>query len=271
MKKLLKLGLICGLLGLSNLSAQDYVFPGDLSDSAPAVRAVSNELSISGIFGKAKMKQGTCKKDGWLYGVRGNYDLYFNNLFYVGAESGYKWGDLSGKACPENPELEGKVKSQYSDFWVEGRIGGKLSGPVAYLTPYFVVGYEKEHDDYIAPSPIELDYKLNYGYLGCGALSAYYLNPCMTLGLNFKMKWMFNAKHKVGGSPYIEDKGISCAGCYSYNIELPFTYFLTPCMKFAVIPFYEFKNYDKHKFELEGKEKNSLRMYGALIQLGYNF
>lgn len=280
--------LIIGALTMCNSAFADYCFPSYVG--AEAVEVISlpavNNFTVSPLFGKATMKQGTVKQDGWLFGIRGNYDIISINTLYLGAEAGYKAGELKGKTENLNAVVvaidplrdvalvENKTKSKYSDLWGEIRVGFTFGGsglPGGYLSPYFVVGYEKEKDDFVSPSLIELKHTLTYGYLGFGAISNFAVTPFMSVGLNAKFKWMFNAYTKTGGDPYLQDKGISCANCFHWSIEVPVTYLLSSNLSFSVAPFYEYKNYDKHKFEWIGKEKASFHMWGGLVQLGYWF
>lgn len=268
----------------------DYVFPAYVGAESDVVVITPsrfvNQLQIAPIAGKAEIKQGTVKQDGWLYGIRGNYNIVSVNALYLGGEIGYKFGDLKGKVKVDEPIflvrdpvtdeiiIKDKTKAKYSDLWMEVRTGftfGGMGMPGGYLTPYFVVGYEKEKNDYVSPSPLELKHTLSYGYLGCGVISDFALSPVMSVGLNAKFKWMFKAKTKTGGEEWLEDKNISNANHFHWTIEVPVTYLIAENMSVSIAPFYEFKNYDLHKFEWLGKEKAKFHMWGGLFHLGYWF
>lgn len=277
MKKILST-VLAAWLTLTSFEAQaDYCFPtyNETVGAETFIPSKVNYFTLSGIFGKAQMKQGTVKQDGWLYGARGNFDIISPGTLYLGVESGYKYGNLTGKGIPIPPSIIiPATKSQYSDFWGELRAGftvGTTLNTSAIISPYFVLGYEKETDDFVSPSPILLTHRLAYGYLGCGAVSSFYINPAMSIGLNGKLKWLFNAKSKIGGDPEITDKNISCAGCFHWFIEMPFTYWISPNLSLALAPSYEYKNYDKHKFGFTGSEKATFHMWGGTIQLGYAY
>lgn len=278
MKKLLtKLSLSFACL-ISSLSAQEYCFPSDVTASAAGVCALDEDCSLSAIVGHLHLNQSSVKQKGWLYGVRGNINSYLNEVFYLGAEVGYQYGNLKGDSDIEQVNIvldevfvENTVKSKYSDFWVEGRIGAKLGSLGGYLTPYFVLGYEKEHNNFVSPSPLELKTSLGYGYLGCGAISQWFLMPNLSVGLNAKLKWMFNSQHKTSGHVDLEDKSFSCANCFHYTVEVPFTFYSAPNAIFALVPFYQYKNYDKHKFKLADTEKSTFSMWGTLLTFGITF
>lgn len=277
MKKLLTKLTLCTILLISSLSAQEYIFPS-LSNNQTAIGALNQDFSLSAIAGNTTLKQHSVDQKGWLYGVKGNLNIYLNSCIYLGTEIGYQYGDLKGHSEIEEVTIvldevfvEDSVKSKYKDYWLEGRIGAKLGTNAAFLTPYFVVGYENETDNFISPSPLELKNSLSYGYLGCGGLSSFFVTPCFSIGLNAKLKWMFNSKVKVSGHADLEDKNFSCANCFHYTVELPLTFFSTPNSFFAVVPYYQYKNYDKHNLHLIGHEKATFSMWATLLTFGMAF
>lgn len=291
-KKFLRKCLIIGALAMCTQLHSDYVFPNYGYDNSyqmtygASIQTLSNNsITVNPLFGFAKLKQGKLKNDGWLYGIRGNYDFIPANNIYLGLEIGYKAGDMRGKLKDSpyfslNPdtqllEIDDKTKSQYSDFWAEGRIGfnfGCLNAYSGYIAPYFVIGYEREQDDYISPSPLDLDYKLYYGYLGAGLISSMGLIENLRVGVNCKFKWLFNYSSKTGGEDYIKDKKISCGSCFHWSIEIPIDYYITPNIFIGIVPFYEYKNYKRHEYNLEeNKKKVDFNMYGGIVQLGYSF
>lgn len=292
MKKRLISLVLATVLTQASLFAE-YCFPTYVG--AEQVEVVTglpvNYLSVSPVFGKAEMKQGTVKENGWLYGVRGNFDIISPNTLYLGAELGYKFGNLAGNGdatftvvnvidpatrieTPMLVDVEQKTKSKYSDMWGEFRVGftlGNLIIPSGFVSPYFVVGYEKERDDFVSPSALELKHTLTYGYLGCGAVSKLLIMDQLSVGANVKFKWMFNSYAKTTGYADIQDKGISPGSYFHWELELPVTWAVAPNMTFGIAPFYQYKNYERHKLADAGKERTSFHMWGGLLQLGYAY
>jgi hypothetical protein len=263
---------LCAVLGLATQPSilAEYSFPTYESSTTTTMPfAGCSHLTGNFIFGKAELKQHTVKEDGWLYGAKGNFDFISPNSIYLGAEVGYKQGDLEGKTHDEALTTE----SEYSDFWAEGRLGFTLGefGYAGYFSPYFVAGYEKEKHEFTPPTPLQIKHILTYGYIGCGAISSFSLTDCLSTGLNIKFKWMFNTKCKVNAGPEIEHEGLSSAGSFHWSVEAPLKYMVSQNFFLAVAPFYEYKNYDKHKLACIGKEKSHFHMYGALVQLGAIF
>lgn len=280
MKKFLSKFLIIASLAMcSNVSA-DYCFPAYVGAESDVFvvspRNFLGNLTISPLYGKAEMKQGTVKSNGWLYGIRSNYDLIISNNVYVGAELGYKQGDLKGKTSiidVNNMIIDpSKTKSKYSDLWGEFRLGYTIGSlGIGYVSPYFLVGYEKEKDNFVSPSPMPLKHSITYGYFGCGVVSNFAVSSQMNIGVNAKFKWMFNAKTKLGNDEYVYDNDVSCGNCFHWQIELPVTYLIANNISVGIAPFYEYKNYDKHKFEWIGTEKAKFHMWGGLLNLGFWF
>jgi hypothetical protein len=275
--------LIITLLTFFKISSvfADYVIPTFSSYQTQNLGVNSpNNLSISFLAGKAKLKQKSAKQDGWLYGVRANYDFISPCNIYFGSEIGYKRGTLKGHTktllvVVFDEELgsyvpKDKIKSNYSDFWGELRLGYTF-GSGYTVSPYFVVGYEKEITDFLSPSPLEIKKTLTYGYFGVGAISNFLINQCFAVGVNFKLKWMFATTDKTNGEDFIFDKNISCAGCFHYEVEVPFSWYFTQNIKLSIAPFYQYKNYDTHKYDVADKEKSTLHFYGLLVQGTYVF
>lgn len=256
---------------MSSLSAQEYYFPNDLQTSTPVLNQAG---TINALFGKAELKQHSCKEKGWLYGVRGNYDIIVPSTLYLGAEAGYKFGTLKGDtsntACLIRGDeiLGNELKSKYSDLWGELRAGFTF-GAVGYslITPFIVGGYEKETNNFVSPSPLELKHSFSYGYVGAGAISSFALSSNLSFGCNFKLKWMFASTLKTSGEPDLYDKSISSAGSFHAFVELPFSFIYCPQFIASIAPCYEYKNYDKHSYDWSGKEKASFHMWGLLLQL----
>lgn len=277
--------LIIGALTMQMSAFADYVFPNYVGTEVTEVIGIPavNKISIDPLMGKSQIKQGTVKQDGWLYGLRVSFDIVNPNNIYLGGEIGCKFGDLKGNLKAENPLflaidpindeiiVKDKTKSKYSDLWAELRAGFTFGGvgmSGGYLSPFLLVGYEKEKNDYVSPTPIELKYKLTYGYFGCGIVSDFYLSNMMSIGMNAKFKWMFKAKNKTSGDSYLEDKGISNANHFHWSIEIPVKYFINANTIVAIVPFYESKQYDLHKIIWMGKEKANFNMWGAFLSLG---
>lgn len=293
MKKFLSKLLIIGACLMSTQAQADYCFPTYVGAEAVEVQTgyPVNFITVSPLFGKAEMKQGTVKENGWLYGVRGNFDIISPNTLYLGAEFGYKFGTLKGNGdasftvvnivdpetrieTPMLVDVEQKTKSKYSDMWGELRVGftlGNLVTPSGFVSPYFVVGYEKERDDFVSPTTLELKHTLTYGYLGCGAVCELLVMDQLRVGANVKFKWMFNSYAKTTGMADLHDKGISPGSYFHWELELPVTWVVSPNMTFGLAPFYQYKNYERHKQSLAGKERASFHMWGGLIQLGYAY
>lgn len=292
MKSLLKKMILSSLLVFSSCSAAEYVFvdmPLSILDDLKEKKETN--VSITPVFGKCELKQKSSKSSGWLYGARASYDLIKPGFVYVGADAEYKTGELTGNAkiqtVIETPDLteeqvlgfqlidlKESTKSEYTDMRGEVRAGFTFSNlqiVKGRVTPFALIGYEKEVHKYISPTPASIEDTLTYNYFGAGIISQILVADQMTVGLNVKFKWMFNTKHKTSNENWIDNNEISCPGCFHYIVEIPVAYTVNDSVQISINPIYEYKNYDKHKFDNSTKERNSMHMFGGAINLDYMF
>lgn len=292
MKNLLTKIILSSALAFSSCSAVEYVFadmpfgiPSDFSEIHPT------NVSVTPVFGKCELKQKTSKSSGWLYGARASYDLIKPGFIYVGADVEYKTGELSGNAKIETVvdlpqvredqvldfeliEIKESTKSEYTDMRGEVRLGftfSELQIVKGHITPFALIGYEKEVHKYINPTPVSIEDTLTYNYFGVGVISQISVIDQMSVGLNVKFKWMFDTKHKTSNQNWVSDNEISCPGCFHYIVEIPVVYIVSESVQISINPMYEYKNYDKHKFDEPSKERNSMHMFGGAVNLDYMF
>src|ERR1700733_6863002 len=126
-------------------------------------------------------KQGT-HQDGWLCGGRLNYDYFGRYLFYFGCETAYANGNLKGHSGNGT-----KIKSNFSDFMIEGRVGYTFqskSASCARFTPFIGYGQFIEWNNYVHPTPLRYHFRNTFSYVLLGALCKVFPNRCTSLGLN---------------------------------------------------------------------------------------
>jgi hypothetical protein len=241
-----RIALILVLLN-ANLFSQPYQFEPMLVSSP----VYGNQFYIQPEFSHATYKTREIKQNGYLYGIRGGYDLLVFNNPYLGFECYYRSGVLKGSS----------LSSKYKYYLFEGKIGFTMGIPTCFIVvPFAGIGYENEKNDYKTP-PVE---KLSYYYLSAGLYTQIFLNTQITLGCNMKVKFPFCGDHDVKNSEV--DERDSCCKKIQYNIEFPVTYWASSQLSFSAIPFYESRKYGNNSTSENWKSKAKMSQYGLGIR-----
>jgi len=207
------------------------------------------------------------KQDGVLFGARTGYDYIKGNCFYAGFEGVYLSGRLHGHS-----DINGKLKSKFRDAEFEGRLGYTLfrdCGRQVYLTPFIGGGYVDERNNFINPSLLTAHYNMHYGYVCAGFLSSIHLCPRFDFGINFKTKYMINARNDVTHDPEYEDVVMHVKNEFHYRVELPLTYRIYDEFYLRLVPFYEYRLFGgKVNFPFDFHETRE-HLAGATLKLMY--
>lgn len=279
---------ICSLFFLQSgaLAADFFPLYAQTQASQVYVYEPINLLTISPVFGKSRMRQGTIKERGFLNGTRLNFDSIFPTNLYLGAEIGFKNGFFRGNGNAafglENANLKKGEKvtlvtfsrSRYSDIWGEVRIGfnaGPIGNQSSLVLPFFLIGKELERDTFFASEVLPLRNRISYAYLGVGAITKILVVDRLFVGLNFKLKWLFNTRGRVSGHEDIVNKRFSQGCFFHWDLEVPIQYIVTKNLLLGIAPMWQFKSYMRHKNSISGTERANFCMSGLLLQLGYFF
>lgn len=214
-----------------------------------------------------RTREGGSRQDGILYGARAGYDFIRASKFYFGLEGLYLTGRLHGHSADSE-----KIKSNFRDAEIEGRLGFTFMRccwrPI-YLTPFFGGGYVDERNNFVNPSPLKLHYDLHYGYVCAGFLSTIHYSRQFDVGLNFKAKYMLNAKNDVTHDPDFDDTSMHVKNEFNYRLELPLTYRVCDDFYLRLVPFYEYRHYGgKVNFPFDFIETR-MHMAGATLKFVY--
>lgn len=214
-----------------------------------------------------RFREGGTEQNGVQFGVRAGYDYIKRNWLYVGIEGMYASGRLHGHSSSKE-----KLKSNFRNSEVEGRLGFTLMHQCCYpfyFTPFFGGGYVDERNHFVRPSPLTIHYDLRYGYVCAGFLSNVHFCPNVDFGINFKTKYMLNAKNDVTHDPDFEDTVMHVKDEFHYRIELPLTYRVCDDFYLRLVPFYEYRHYGgKVNFPFDFVETR-LHMAGATLKFMY--
>lgn len=219
---------------------------------------------------EGKKKNST--QTGAIYGIKGGYDYIKRYKFYWGAEALYARGTLRGHSAKGND-----IKSIFTNTFAEGRFGytfQQKSGYRVSLTPFIGGGYYEEKNNLTHPSPISIHNKITFYYFTAGFLSQASLTQCLDVGLNFKVRYMWDPKNCVTHDP--DPKVNDCTMTINnqklqYRVDLPFIYHWKSCVLLSLGPFYEYRHYGRQvNFPYDFFE-TTMRSYGLSFKFIYNF
>jgi hypothetical protein len=214
-----------------------------------------------------RSRKGGTRQSGGLYAGKIGYDYIKRYRFYVGAEALYGQGTLEGHSGAGN-----KLKSFFTDMYAEGRVGYTLQQKEGYrfsLTPFIGGGYAEEKNNFIKPSPLTVHFRTYFTYAVGGFLSQMSWNRCFDIGVNFKVKYMIDARSKVSHDPEVENVKMLVKNEMHYRIELPLTYHYGECFWLSLVPFYEYRHYGNQPNYPFDFLETRLKLYGATLKLMY--
>lgn len=196
------------------------------------------------IYHMRRWRDGGTVQTGRLDGLRCGIDKIQKYCFYYGFDALYAEGDLSGHTGSDFP-----LKSTIRDLTLEGRLGYALES-ISTRCPYFVpfagFGYFNEINDFHSPSPIPFTFTDSFYYITTGFLSGINFTPLLSMGLNFKIRFMLNGRSRVTDDPFYEDLTLSMKEETHYRLEVPFIcklWYPNQNFKIGCVPFYEYRHF----------------------------
>lgn len=220
------------------------------------------------IYHVRRVREGGTKQSGWIFGFRAGYEHIKRFKFYWGGDVLYGKGTLEGHSTGS------KLRSRFIDKNIEGRFGYTFQQKVGYrlaLTPFIGAGYGEECNNFVSPSPLKVHFKLRFNYAVAGFLSKMNLSPCLSLGFNFKARFLYDAKNHVAHDPEIDNFKMLVKNQMHYRLELPISYQRTEHFLLNLVPFYEFRHYGGQvNFPFDFLE-SKLNIYGATLKFLYSF
>lgn len=221
------------------------------------------------IYHVRRTRHGGTEQTGTMYGVRIGYDRIKRCRIYWGGDFLYARGTLNGKSGRGS-----HLKSHLTDESIEGRIGytfQKKCGIQVSFTPYIGVGYLRETNRFVSPSPIPVHFNTRFAYGAAGFLSNVPINERFEIGLNFKLKWMIDPQCKVTNDPDQDNFTQNIKQELQYRVDLPITYNFQCYQRFALCltPFYEYRHYGTHlNFPIDFMN-TKFRNYGGVLEIIY--
>jgi hypothetical protein len=217
-------------------------------------------------------REGGTHQAGWINGARITLDRLKGCSWYLGADYLYASGRLNGETATGR-----LLKSQLTDQIVELRLGFTLQQKLPgspFFTPFGGWGYFKEVNHFYPPSPLPCTFTDTFNYVAAGFLSGINFTPLLSMGINFKLRFMQNAKSKVSDDPLYDDVTLMMNDEMHVRLDIPFIY--TPSnfwfsLGFLLAPFFEYRHFGGREGYPFNFKDTKFYLYGARFALTCRF
>jgi hypothetical protein len=219
-----------------------------------------------------RTKKGGTTQHGSCIGVRANYDHIKRYKIYYGGQAFYGTGTLDGHTGSDL-----KLRSRLTEAQVEGSLGYTFQAKWCFqpwITPIIGYGYFYDKNDFKKPSPLTVTYTLQYSYVPFGFLSGLMLNPSTSLGLNVRVRYPIEPKCRISNDPEFDDTKMHVDEELGFRIELPLVYKTNQFCRsllVGILPFFDFRHYGGRANYPFDFIDTKLRIYGANVQIMYQF
>lgn len=196
------------------------------------------------IYHIKRERAGGSQQTGRCDGVRVVLERFKPCGWYLAADAFYSQGDLRGQSASGRP-----LESTLTDAIYEGRIGYTLyksCGKPSFITPFGGGGYFHETNDFRPPSILPVKYTDTFNYVTAGFLSGVNFCPLLSMGINFKLRFMLNGTSKISGDPDVEGTVLKMKEEIHARLDIPLSTCLTICNAAAsatLEPFFEFRHF----------------------------
>lgn len=224
------------------------------------------------VYYVVRTRAGGARQDGTMYGLSAKYERLRGCSLYWAVQYDGGWGELYGSDANGND-----VKSYFSEQQIEGRLGYNYQWKFSckpYILPFIGYGYHTQTNDFIQPSPLEVQFKDYFPYSAVGIQVGINLTSRMTLGLLFKADWMLEGNSKIEGIEEFGTVKLNMEEEWQYTFEAPLTYrsqLRCRTFYFMFTPFVRFRHFGGLPgFPLDFLDTH-YRNYGAKLLCGYDF
>ena len=217
-------------------------------------------------------REGGTHQAGRIDGVFSRFERIKGGSWYAGADYLYATGEMHGETGRGSPQ-----NSCLTDEIFEVRLGYTLQQcrpNESFITPFGGWGSFKEVNHFNPPSPLPVKFTDTFNYVVVGFLSGVNLTPLLSMGVNFKVKFMLNGESKVTEDPLFEDVTLTMEKEIQCRVEVPFTY--NPrCswlgMGGQFTPFYEFRHFGGREGYPFNFRDTKFHLAGMRLSLIYTF
>jgi len=219
-----------------------------------------------------RQRQTGTHQEGQINGLRVGVDRIKRHGFYLGADYLYGCGEIEGKNSREKA-----IFSNFSNEIIEVRLGYCLQHDwpkKQFFIPFGGWGSFTQSNQFIPPTEMICTFTEHFNFFVVGFLSGFNFTPLLSMGINFKVRFMQNSACDITDDPYFDDITMIVKDSTQYRLELPFVcksrgpWLLT---KIALIPFYELRQFGgRESFPFDYIE-TKYHLYGANLKLSRCF
>jgi|ERR1700733_3582251 len=219
-----------------------------------------------------RAREGGTHQSGRIDGLRVGIDRIKRYGWYIGADYLYAKGQLKGETATGR-----LVRSELTDQIYEVRLGFTLQQKNCkhpFITPFVGWGNFKEINDFFLPSPLPCKFTDTFDYYTVGFLSGVNFTPLLTMGINFKLRFMQDAKSEVSNDPLFDKVTLLIKDEMHIRVDLPLIYM--PCgsllgIGFQLAPFYEYRHFGGREGFPFNFRDTKFYLYGTKFALVYRF
>lgn len=230
-------------------------------------------LNIGPEFYKLERERaGGAFQDGHMIGLDITFERLKPYCFYLGGEYLYAKGDLKGETPKGNT-----LTSDVTDELYELRFGFTFcsaSPRFSFFTPFTGWGHFKEINSFCPPSPLTYTFTDTFDYVTVGFLSGTHFNPLLSIGLNFKLRFMLEGRSRVSDDPLYNTVTLMMQDEIQVRVETPVELVICPSFfksTLLVSPFYEFRHFGgREGYPFDFKE-TTFNLYGTRLALSLHF
>lgn len=272
--KLIILFLVASKPVIGNICDQNFI-PNEIPSFESSITCKPKSPSLQcymapEIYHVHRERSGGAKQDGFVYGVRAGCDKVKRGKIYYGFDAFYGSGPLTGKGGSGN-----NLKSNFTDTSIEGRLGYTLKYRLPYkllLTPFVGIGDFIEKNNFTHPKTTPIHFRTSYIYGSAGFFSRICIKERFFMGLNFKVKFPYEATCKVSNDPKNDNSSQVINEKLQYKVEVPLTYQVyqnSDRWLISLVPFYEYRAYGYHPNYPCDYLDTSLNIYGIQFKFIY--
>lgn len=205
-------------------------------------------------------------------GGRISFDRIKRYSLYLGADYLYTVGSMQGATATGR-----QLNSELTDEIIEVRVGYTLQqkdSRRSFIAPFAGYGRFREVNDFYAPSPIPCKFTDSFDFVAVGFLSGVNITPLLSMGINFKLRFMQDGTSEVSEDPIYDRVSLKIEDEIHARVEVPIL--LTPSdtrhgIGFLFSPFYEYRHFGgREGFPFNFKD-TQFYLYGARFALMYRF
>ncbi len=224
------------------------------------------------IYQFVREREGGTRQHGRVDGFRFTLERIKCRGWYGGIDNFYGKGTLNGKTATGR-----KLKSHLKDHMLEARAGFTFQQPNISTKPYFTLfggfGRFKETNDFSKPSPIPCKFTDTFNYFAAGFLSGVNFTPLLSMGINFKLRFMQDAQSKVTNDPSFKDATLKIKEEIHVRVDFPLNYLFCSCRGLGALfsPFFEYRHFGGREGYPFNFRDTKFYLYGARLALTYQF